>query len=315
LAPQATFELAELLVQADRREQAIARYQELIDRFPKSELAGQARYAVAWGHYQSEDFAAAARALDGFDKLRGPTDELREAALELLVWSRAKSGDARGTLEAFSVFSRVSGDEQRALGAARLAISALAEKGQVREAQALISGLLDKVEDRAVAASLLVEYAWLALDQKQLDQAEESVRAALKIARAGEGAAADPTLAEACFFVAEGRFEGAAYDRAAELYRIASSLGPSEGEGEWAARSLYKEGFCHLNLGREADAVRAFARLVEEHPGCELWGEGLFLLGEAHYRAERVEEAAAAFEQLLRAAPRHETVHKALFRL
>jgi TolA-binding protein len=193
-----------------------------------------------------------------------------------------------------------------------LAISALAEKGQAREAQALISGLLDRVESRAVAASLLVEYTWLALDQKQLDPAEEALRAALKIAQAAEGGAADPALAEACFFVAEGRFEEAAYDRAAELYRIASSLA---GEGEWAARSLYKEGFCHLNLGREADAVRSFARLVEEHPGCELWGEGLFLLGEAHYRAERFEQAAAAFEQLLRDAPRHETVHKALFRL
>jgi TolA-binding protein len=199
------------------------------------------------------------------------------------------------------------------LAAAKVAVATLVEAGRTKEAKALIGGLLDGVQAQGVAASLLVEHAWVALDSAGVDEAEDSVRAAAKIAEAAgeQGAAAGTAVAEAAFFVGEARFEAGEQQRAADLYALAATKGTEQ----VAARACYKEGFARLALGDDAGAVRAFTALCERHRTSELVGEGLFLLGETHFRAGRYAEAATALQRLRQEQPRHEVLPKALFRL
>jgi len=54
--------------------------------------------------------------------------------------------------------------------------------------------------------------------------------------------------------------------------------------------------------------------VADDYPKHELFGESLFLEGEALFRLDRLEEAVAAFQRLRREAPDHEVIPKALFR-
>ncbi|HVS11556.1 MAG TPA: tetratricopeptide repeat protein [Planctomycetota bacterium] len=311
-ADTARFQLAERLSRAGRGAEAIPHYRALLERSPAGPHAAGARYGLGWCLYGQEAWDEAARVLEPLAGGGTPGDDLRVSALELCVWTHAKRSDGRASREAWRRFAALCPDEPRVLAAARIAAGALRSAGALEEAQGVYEMLLERTRDPAVAQAALVESAWLSLEGGEIDQAEASLRAARKIpSQPGSSAREAAALAEACFFAGEGRFEAGELSRAAELYALAQD-GAEDG---LLAKALYKQGFAHLRLGELEAAERAFAALVEGHRESELWGESLFLLGEARFRARRFAQAAEALERVGREAPRHEVAPKALFRL
>ena len=266
--------------------------------------APAARYGLAWCRHQSGAHAEAAAGLR--ELLRAdPPEELRLAALELGVWAEEAAGDADAAAAAWRALAAAGREDGPLFEAAQVAARGLLAAGRPDDAQALYLELLQRVRDREVALGALVERTWIALDQGRRDEAESQVRAALELS------ADSGQVAEAAFFVGEAHYDAGEDARAAALYRVASSAR----ESTVADKALYKEGFARLRAADPAGAAECFAGLVEEHGASELWGEGLFLLGESLFRLGRFAEAVAPLERLRSEAPRHAVMPKALFRL
>jgi len=313
LLPRAVFDLAERASAAGELDVAAAAYERLLAMPPArvGELAAPARYGRGWCDVQSGRFAAAGEQLKRARDERSAEPELRAAALELEVWAWRKAGDGRRAADAWRLLAGADGvDEQRLFDAANSAALALQESGDVDAAQSLIAELLRHTRTPAVAVDALIEGAYLALEAGDVDRAEAQVAVAAK-RRSGESSQA--RLAEASFFVGEARFDSGAIERARELYSAAAAPGSPV-----RAQALYKLGFLELQAAGEAEspaAEAALRRLCDEEPGSELFGEALFLLAEARFRAGAFDEAASDLERLRRERPKHAVIPKALFRL
>jgi TolA-binding protein len=184
--------------------------------------------------------------------------------------------------------------------------------------QALLDDLRPELSDPQLALEVLIESAWLALEEGRVDAAESAARTALSLAPAdrkggqgaggAEGAAA---LGEVCFFVGEARYAAGEHAGAAALYEEAAR----RAGGTPRAQALYKLGFARLALEDWNRAAQAFEALVRDHAGTELAAEGLYLQGEAHFRAGQYAAAVEPLERLTRESPAHAAVPRALFRL
>ena len=304
LLPAALYDLAERASAAGEIPTAIACYEQILQKAPRNELVGPARYGLAWCLVQEGRFEEAGQRLDD---LRGdfsaPTG-LRSSAMELAVWAWRKAGEADKAAAAWRAFAELNPEEERLFGAAKTAALALKEAGKPREAQALLGEMLERTRTPAIAVEALVEGAYLALEAGDVDQAEAQVKVAKR--RAPE----HPKLAEASFFVAEARFEAGEESKAIDLYRAATASGSPV-----ADMALYKLGFAELSQDDPGAAESALSELVTNHRESELYGEGLFLLGEARFRLGKYAAAAADLERLRKERPRHAVIPKALFRL
>ena len=307
LAARAHLALGDLLAARGQHQAAREHYRALLGAGDGGDGAPEARYGLAWSLYEGGspvEVGEAAETLAPFLRAGRADPELRGAALELLVHARARAGDAAGATEAWRAFAAVSEGDERRFRAARAVVDAWKAAGEPSRGQAVLDELLGGVRDRDIAVDVLVEGAYLALDEGDVDRAEAQVRVA---ARRAEDR---PSVAEASFFVGEARFERGEDERARALYAAAAQAG-----GTVEARALYKLGFCLLRAGDSAGAARAFEAVVEGHEESELWGESLFLLGEARFRADDLDGASDALALLCRKLPGHEVAPKALFRL
>ncbi len=307
-AVAALLDAAERAAHAGRRDEALAVYRDVLARFSAHELAGQARYGLAWCLYEGGQHGDAARDLDLLVDTPQLAPELARSALELLVWARSKSKDAAGTVEAYGRFARCGAEPAKLLGAARLAGAALKDEGKPLEARVVYEDLLRASRDRDVQVSALIECAWLAIDAKDADEAEALVRTTWKLT---PQAATQAALAEASFFVGELRFAAHDEARALALYELAEL----HGAPGLKAQALYKCGFTRLRNDEFDAAALCFARVASEHAAHELAGESRYLLGESHARAKHFDEAIEALAAFVAQMPRHASVPKALLRL
>jgi TolA-binding protein len=305
----ALLDLAERDAREGRREPAVQRYREVLERWPEHERAPVARYGLAWCLFEMGEFAAAAREIAPLAARTDLEPKLALSAAELAVWASNRAGEREATVAAYRRFAELGGEPRKLLGAARLAGAALSESGRAEEARAMFDELLGKTRgERAVQAEVLLESAWMALDAKDADEAEAALRTAWKL---GPAAPAQPALAEACFFAGELRFEAGDLDRARALYELAlPAAAPAV-----AAQALYKLGFAHLRAERLDDAAAAFARVGEEHAQHELAAESRYLAAECRFRQKRYEECANLLANFAREHPRHACVPKALLKL
>ena len=304
LAPNALIELAELLSAAGEKELAATRYATLLERHPDSEPAPRARYGLAWCRFEAGDFAGAGELAQQLAADDGSPGELREAALELQVFTAARGGSSDAACEAWRRFAAVSRDEKARFEAARAVLAACRESEKPREGQALLDACLKTLKDPVLVVRALVEGVYLALDQDDVDRAE----AALRVARTR--AVEDALVAEASFHVGEARLARGESDAAIGLYRNALvDSNPRRTD------VLYKLGFVELQRGELEPAAEAFRTLVETAPESPLVPEALFLAGEAAYRQERHADALELLGRARSAARDPELGAKILFRL
>ncbi len=304
LAPQALFELAEKLADSGAREQAIARYRELLEHFPRSEPVLTARYGLAWQLREAGEPGPALEQL-GLLLRAKPAPELRRAALQLSIWCAAEAGETDACLDAWTAFEPLCTDEGERFAAVQVTARALESAGRHASAQKLLADFSRELESGVIAARARVEGAWLALDAGEIEVAERRVAEALRL---------EPESVEAlqaAFFVGEAHFAAGEAERAEGFYRAATA----PHAGELRDDALYKLGFSRLRLERWKGAAEAFEQLVADFPRSELFGEGLFLAGECRFRSGELERSVELLDRVRVELPRHEVRAKGLFRL
>ncbi|MEM8713214.1 MAG: tetratricopeptide repeat protein, partial [Planctomycetota bacterium] len=305
LVPAALSEVAERYVALEDTARSSAAYAKLVDQFPDHPLSRNARYGLGWARYQAGQFAEATTPLWDVARDSDATDELRNASLELLVWSFAKAKNPKDAAAAFRAFAARTTDEPRLLSAARIVDGALVEASDVAGRRELWQSVATTLTDPASVAASKVELGFVALDA---GDAEAAAREAIA---ARQAAPTSPDVAELLFFVGEAYYEAGDDERAAPLYVAASE----HAADEVAERALYKGGFSELRRGGNAAAAQSFGALVKRFPKGVLAPESMFLAGEACYRDKQFEPSATWLRQMVEGYPRHASRAKALFRL
>ncbi len=303
LVPEASLQIAERLSAAGRHDEAARRYRELLERDPSSPRVAEARYGLAWCEFQSQRFESAAETAKQVADDRGAPEELRASAAELLVWAESRALDADGAAAAWRLLIALPSPEEKRLECARAVVTALRQNERLAEARTILDECLRAVRDPETVLLTLLEGAYLALEEGDVDRADAQVEAAER------RQARSSAVAEASFFVGEARAERGDRERALALYTRASAA-----ENPRKRDALYKLGYLELAAGHLASASRAFEELIAD-PASPLFGESLFLLGETRFREGRFDEAARLLERLRREVPRHEVLPKGLFRL
>lgn len=305
LAEEALYDLAERLYRDGEVEMAMGRYRTLLERFPDGTYAHPARYGLAWAHFKRNEFLDAAGNLEEIAAASNVRHNLRESALELLIWCQQQAGRTDHVADAYRRFAEVCNSEQRLFEAAKTTTQALRAAGNLEAAQGIFDQLLGRVTDEAVTVGILVERTYISLDRQQVAEAEAILQTALSLA------GANPAVLEASFFVGEAHFEAGHYDQAVGLYALAANSENSP----VIDRAYYKQGFSHLRLENLAEAERCFIALTTDYSRSDLYGESLFLLGETRFRAQNYQGALEPLATLRSKLPAHEVMPKALFRL
>ena len=304
LVPQALVDLGDRLSAAEDCGRAAGYYEAVLRDHAESELVPEAAYGLAWCRYREDRFEESARLLEQVGQLSSAGEELRQAAWELCVFAAARAEDPARATEAWRRFASACDDDARRFESVRSVVAAWRDAGRPADGQHVLDELLRLVDDEAVAIEILLEGAYLALEEGDVDRADAQVQVARR--RAPESA----RIAEAAFFVGEARFERGDRARAITLFESAAAEG-----SPMRAEAAYKLGFARLQDEDHPGAAQAFGAVVDGHPQHELWGESLFLLGESLYRSADWEPAAATLERLRAEAPEHEVLPRALFRL
>ncbi len=305
LAPAALAESAERYIELGAADKGKGAYEQLVGRFPNHALSRNGRYGLGWARYQAGEFEAATVPLAEVARDEAATDELRTASLELLVWSCAKANKPKDAVAAFRAFASRSTDEARLLSTARLVDGALMDVNDTEARKSLWQSMSTKLKSPEGMAAARIEQGFLALD------AGDAQGAAQQAIAARQALPTSPDVAELMFFIGEAYYDAADDEKAAPLYVAASQ----HATDEVAERALYKGGFAELRRGNNANAAKAFGTLVERFPKGVLAPESLFLAGEACYREEQFEPAAAWLRRMVKDYPNHASRAKALFRL
>lgn len=312
LAPRALMELADGHYQSGRLQEAETAFTQLLTGYPDSELAPAAGYGLAWCYYDTERYTEAADILrqvtaiaDQGQEEAAPPSELLQSAFELRIWAEQRAENAEGAVEAYEAFAASQPEEARLFEAARAVASALRDAGETERASELLASVAEGFGGSERAAASLLEVIYLELDQQQPEEATSALYTALELAPA------DPTLAEAAFFVGEAWFKLGDGQKAADAYSVAADNPACP----LAAEAKYKLGFTLLRADQVADAADAFGRVVRDHEGHKLHGESTFLYGECLFRIGSYPEAEAQFLSLKAKHPLHAIMPKNLFRL
>lgn len=303
LADDAQWELARWHESQGDWSAAGTHYHHLLQRFPGSEHTGAARYGLAWSLHSQGNPAHAVGVLQ--ELLRSDvSEEWRIPGAELLLWCAIDAGQLPVAEQAWGLLARAELPQERRFANAHKLGIALQAAGQGDQAWQVLRPFTG-AQEAAVQRQAWTEGVWIALDSQDWQAARSRLRAAQKLSQ-GEAA-----VAEATFFVGESLYAQEQWPQAAQAYQWAQAAT----HGEVGDQAAYKLGFCYLQTQDYAQAAKAFASLCTSYPASPLWGEGLYLQGEALLQAGDAQAAIAPLETLRKERPQHAVLPKALFRL
>lgn len=322
LAPRASYGAAWCLYRLHKPDEAEVVLERLLDDTQLTPLvADAARELAVWTALERKDLAAAQQRLSDF-AIATPAASSAASALAaqtLAAPPAAHRGETRSVDAAPNDRGQASGArDERLATLLRAVVSALCGADRNDEARACLERVGSRLREPRARALVQLEGARLAARSGDADGAER------RLAELRDSLGDEPAFAQALFEIGEARFEKGAdaqaialYDEVAERTRAATrgERNTVAASAPLEASALYKAGFARLRAGDVAGAERSFAALVERHEKSELFHESLFLLGEARFRAGRIDPAIECLERVRREAPRHAVAPKVLFRL
>jgi TolA-binding protein len=304
LHAHALYHLGEIAQELKKYDEAVTLYEQTAARFPGSEPAFLARYAIGTVWSGKRDHA---RAVEAFGKLldaRPPAErhgvrslQARARYRRALAYQRLRQHEnAAKDLAAFLASKHAGKDAPDARYALALCQSALKRHA---EAAATLAALLREKPDYPRAAHACYEMGHCLLLAGKQKEAVEAFRQLT--ARAPDS----PLAPEAWFRIGEfhesGRHPGADASRLTEAAR-AYSAGLKKAKDAGLREKLhYRLGWVQYQRGQFADAARTLLAQLEESPRGELSADATYLAGDSLFKQNEFAKARPLFERLTRA--------------
>lgn len=324
-ADQTLLYLARAQRQQKHVPEAIASLEDLLKRFPKSELLDETYYRLGENYYAAERYS---EAVDAYDSLLEKFKDSSYGPLALYGkgWAHMKSGDFEPAAAAFATLieqhadHELSGDALLARGmcyrqakkykesiadlnkyvsddvkSPRTA-DALYELGlaealseQFDKAVKTFNRLLEQQPDYPNADKVRYELAWA---YKSLANEKAAARAFATLA---EKHADSPLAMEAHFHVGERAYADGDYATAVKAYQQAAK----SGDAALHEKAVYKLGWSHYQLKEYEGALGRFEALLKSHGDGQLASDAWFMKGECLFKQEKFEQALPAYQEAI----------------
>jgi len=286
---RALFLLGETYNQLRKPEAARTQYRSILDEAPESSYAALAQYGLAWQHYRSEQYEAAASA---FAKARSTEAPIAARATYYEAVTRALLDEYEQALQLYRRVLDTADDD-------RLRAEARYERGLLRYQQEQYDAAVEALrpltqenapENRAGDAHYWLGNAYLATDQ--LDRALEAYAQSQRLS--GTGSAS--VQIEARFQQAWALYRNGRYVEAGSDFRSLAEQHPDTDRGQDA---LLWGGDAHYQQGRYDRARSLLQQYLNTAPEGARRARGQYALAWTHFKERQFERAARQFRQFL----------------
>ncbi len=305
MVPQAMFRLGECYRLEGKSEEFQRCYREVVDRYPKSDVAPNAAYWLGVSSYNAMDFKAAASYF-ALCESKSEVPAVKLAAAFYKSESYAGLKDRKKQLEALKPVLAVKKGNDFLEKALLSSATILQADGKNKEALPVLTELLETSGDPKVQADAALKSAIIQSEMKKPDEAAAMYDRVLKIKDAGpeqQGAALVGLISE---LTAKG-----AWDEITDLYNRNSMLMPPV---ELRPRMWMQVGNAHRAKKTYARAIDLYDMILRFTPGHELAFEAAYWRVYCYYMLEdrRLAEFARQFVKTYGPSHKdHEFINKA----
>jgi TolA-binding protein len=306
LRSDAIFALAVAYEEASQRKLAIETYEIFLQEFPKHANAINATVRIAELALQSDRADKAVASFESIiDRVDAKTVPMADYVLYRYALALAKAGQFSKSSEAYATLSARFPQSPYAANAALAIGQTLMREKKYDDAARTFERLLAAKDERAVEASHWL--CQIAILQNRAKDAVPLAREALEWASAWDPRAIHPStasmvtllrmdLADGLFSMAEGKSE------ARKLYE---QIAVESSDSPVSPRATYNAAFAALQAGDHAEAQRWSEAFAKRFPADELSLDVAYVRAESLLQLSQFESAATAFEQLARSASDH----------
>jgi TolA-binding protein len=302
LAARAQLRLAEVLMEQKQSDAATAAYRAVIEKFPTSEEADEARKALGDLAAAETDPVKLAAALKTVPPAQRGPGTLRLARLLLNAKRFPEAERALVDLAALKPPAEVAAEGQYLLGAVREAQGA----GQAAGAVAAFTEALRLLPGAPWAADAHMRLAWLYLDLGKPADSEKAALAALALKPAPE-LDRQIRLAQVQALLDQER-----WDPALEACRQLLAMNPPP---ETVATVVYTQAWVGEKRGKPEESLPLWERILAEFPKSPYCAEAHLRAGDARFRAQEYAEARDKYAASLMADPKSPVAAEARFKL
>ena len=336
----ADYLLAEACYKLGDFAEAQKRYEKFLHDYPKSTLASEVTYNLAWSLFNQKNYS---KAMKAFDTLANRSDELGHAALyrrgtaERLAGQRAKAlntfnevvkrepqgewsdnalfdagmifFDETNASSAKTYFQRLAAEFPKSdvlADACKMEGDCLLIEGNFKEAQGWFKkALAIPTASFEVKVEASFQSAFCAFKMKDFKDA------AAKFAEFIAQYPKHPKTDEAKFYQAEAEYKLGNYDASTRLYQeSAESSGSAKKE-----ESLYGIAWAFYKQGKFPEAVESFEKLLAEYPRGKFAFDARLRLGDAHFFQKDYKKAAGIYRTIIRMYPDSASIDYAYYQM
>jgi TolA-binding protein len=292
---QAIYQLGEIAQEQAKPDEAAARFGEVAKQYPKSPVAPAASYRLATICFAKEDFSGALAALNAALAVQDDAElTARAQYLRGLVYQRQKQFDP--ALKDLQAFLKTRPAAAEAADARYTIVLCRSGLGQFEQAATEAGALVKERPDYPNADKLHYQLGHALLEQKKPAEAAAAFRSL------AETAPQSPLAAEGWFHVGRfheesaGRAEDAA--KSAELAKAAEAFARGFDKAKTAdlrEKLGFKLGEAQFRQQAFDKAAATLLAHLEEHPGSPLAGPARFLAAESLFQQNQFEKALPLF--------------------
>ena len=287
LKAQVEYKLAQLSANAGQLEQAISRYQSIVNNPDAASYHNFARYGMVWCLMQQEDYPAALQQLQPLLEQQLSDSIGQEAKLAQGVCLR-QTGQTPEAIVALQEFlaGKPSGTSL-ANGLYELGL-AFTQQGELPQAIEQLQRIVQEVPGYPAMDKVLYELAWNYHESGQSTAAQQAFQ---QLAEQHPESEYQP---EALYMLAQQHYQDQDYPRAAETYAAVMS---GTQDAQLLEKTQYKLGWSYFQQQQYDKASAQFAAQAKNYPRGPLAVDARFMLAECAFQQQNYQPALTAYQQ------------------
>ncbi len=294
LAHHALYEQAVALYALNRWQEAGDALSRLIDLNPTSEMLGEALYLRGSTYIALNEFDQALRSFDRAIALNAAPESLRTAVRFQRAWLLYLAGRYAQSATAFDEFLRSGSTGDKTGEAIFWAADSRYQLAQYGTAQQGFARYLKEHPEGRQAQAALYALGWTHFKQAQYADAATYFQRFLSNYK--DERATVPYRRDALLRLADSYYALKRYPEAIRAYAAAP-----EGTEDYA---LFQSGQAQANAGNAEQAIATFRRLLSAYPASDWAQEAQVKIGDLLFQAQRTDDAIAEYRQLIERYPR-----------
>lgn len=305
LAPEATFELAVGYYEQRRYSDAGDAFSDVVDRYPESDLVGDALYYRGNAAIAGGEFEQALADFERASEMDAAPATLKDEVRFQRAWLQYRNDEFAEAAQSFAALHEEAGRSDEGAEALFWAAESNYQLGELDRAKQLFTQYVRTHAGGEHVDAAHYALGWTNFKQGNYTQAVAEFNQFLEVYRASETDEFVPYRTDALLRLADSYYALKRYSEAIRTYRQVA-----EQAGDYA---LYQVAQAFYNSGEAFDAISAFRDLLEEYPDSEWAEEARYSLGNIFFQNQDYDQAIEEYQRLIESYPQDPLAAKAQY--